>query len=192
MHDSLARAAAAIAGLPPRRRVLVAIDGVDGAGKTTFADALVEWIERPVVRASADGFHNPRSIRYRRGRESPEGFYLDSFDLAALTELLLTPFAGGRPFVRRFFDHTTDSAVDAQPEWAPDDAVLILDGLFLHRAELRDRWDLSILLDVSPHVAAQRFLEREGEPPRQRYPHGQELDFADAQPAEHASLVLPW
>jgi uridine kinase len=59
----------------------VAVDGVDGVGKTTFADKLssaIERIGRPVIRASVDGFHNPRELRYRRGRASPEGFYLDS------------------------------------------------------------------------------------------------------------------
>jgi uridine kinase len=61
-------------------------------------------IERPVIRASIDAFHNPRAIRYRRGRESPAGFYLDSFDLEALISRLLSPFAAGEPFRRRAFD----------------------------------------------------------------------------------------
>src|SRR5690606_29224558 len=55
--------------------VRVAIDGVDGAGKSTFADELagpLQKLGRPVIRASADSFHNPREIRYRRGRHSPE------------------------------------------------------------------------------------------------------------------------
>ena len=56
--------------------VRVAIDGVDAAGKTMLADELTPLIEargRPAIRASADGFHNPRVIRYRRGADSPEG-----------------------------------------------------------------------------------------------------------------------
>jgi uridine kinase len=51
----------------------VAVDGVDGVGKTTFADKLggaVERIGRPVIRTSIDGFHNPGELRYRRGRAS--------------------------------------------------------------------------------------------------------------------------
>ena len=55
--------------------VRVAIDGVDGAGKTTLADELSEPIRRrgrPVIRASIDSFHNPQAVSYRRGRHSPE------------------------------------------------------------------------------------------------------------------------
>ena len=48
----------------------VAIDGIDAAGKTTLADKLAPLIEaqgRPVIRASIDGFHRLRSLRYRLG-----------------------------------------------------------------------------------------------------------------------------
>lgn len=189
---SLVRAATLVAGLPRDRRVIVAVDGVDGAGKTTFADALAGLVDRPAVRASADDFLNPSAVRYRRGRESPEGFFLDSVDLRTLCELLLDPFRAGRPFRRRAFDVVDDEPVEAPPEVAPRDAALLLDGLFLHRQELLGRWDASILLDVPPAVSAQRLLEREGAPTRQRYVRGQELYFAAADPAAHASLVLPW
>jgi uridine kinase len=176
--DSLSAASRAVAGLGGGRR-LVAIDGVDGAGKTTFADRLAKLLERPTVRASVDDFHRPRARRYRRGRESPQGFYLDSFDYQLLADLLLKPFRAGAPFRRRAFDHRSD-------------AVLILDGLFLHRRELRRWWDLSILLDVPPTLAAKRLLTRDGEGPRERYLRGQELYFAEADPRRHAALVLPW
>jgi len=189
--DSLAAASRAIADLGDGWR-LVAVDGVDGAGKTTFADRLARLVERPVVRASVDDFHRPRAARYRRGRESPEGFYLDSFDYDRLVSALLEPFRSGAPFRRRAFDHRSDAPVDAPLEAAAPDAVLILDGLFLNRPELRHRWDLSILLDVPPEVASERLMTRDGERPRDRYLRGQELYFSRANPRRHAGLVLPW
>ena len=79
----LDRLAAAIAGLHPERMIRIAIDGVDGAGKTTLADALAPLVTaqgRPTIRASVDDFHHPRAVRYARGRYSPDGFYLDSYD----------------------------------------------------------------------------------------------------------------
>ena len=42
----LALAAEAIGRLPRDRRVVVAIDGIDGAGKTTFADRLAPLLAR--------------------------------------------------------------------------------------------------------------------------------------------------
>ena len=72
----------------------VGIDGVDGAGKTHFADELGDVLRvsgRSVIRASVDGFHNPRAIRYRMGRDSPEGFFRDSYDYEQLKATLLDP-----------------------------------------------------------------------------------------------------
>ena len=44
----------------------VGIDGVDGAGKTYFADELAAQITSlPVIRASVDFFHNPRAVRVK-------------------------------------------------------------------------------------------------------------------------------
>ncbi|HEX7302831.1 hypothetical protein [Lentzea sp.] len=40
-----------------------------------------------------DDFHHPRALRWRRGKASPEGFFLDSFDYERFTGLLLSPFA---------------------------------------------------------------------------------------------------
>lgn len=76
----------------PDRTIRVAIDGADGAGKTTFADELgnsVSALGRPVIRASVDGFHNPKGVRYQRGRLSSRGFFDDSYNYAALKKYLL-------------------------------------------------------------------------------------------------------
>lgn len=67
-------------------RLAVDVDGFDGAGKTTFANELGEVLTaagRPVVRASVDDFHNVRRLRYRRGRDSWEGYWLDAFNYAS-------------------------------------------------------------------------------------------------------------
>ena len=46
-----------------------------------------------MIHASVDGFHNPREIRYRLGRASPEGFFRNSYDHEKLISLLLAPFS---------------------------------------------------------------------------------------------------
>ena len=77
----LEQLAAAIAARRLDHPTRVAIDGVDGSGKTTLADELVEPLRRAgrdVIRASVDGFHNPRAIRHRQGRDSADGYYLDA------------------------------------------------------------------------------------------------------------------
>jgi len=75
---------------------------VDGAGKTTFADALAAFLQqqREVIRVAVDDFHHVRAIRYRRGRNSAEGFWFDSFNYAQLRADVLDPLGPGG--TRRF------------------------------------------------------------------------------------------
>ncbi len=149
----LEHVAAAVLALPSRGPLRVAIDGVDGAGKTMFGDELRDRLVpsgRPVIRATVDGFHNTKPIRYRRGRGSPEGFYRDSYDYATLKRVLLDPLGPGGTgrFRRAVFDVDADVPVDAPEEQALPGSILFLDGIFLHRPELRSCWDYSIFLRV--------------------------------------------
>jgi len=121
--------------------VRVAVDGVDGAGKTMFADELASFLRaggRPVIRVSADGFHHRRAIRYTRGRDSPLGFWLDSYDYDSLRTEVLEPLGpgGSRRYLTAVHDVDSDETLDLPVRHADPGSVLILDGLFLHRDEL--------------------------------------------------------
>src|ERR671937_2719322 len=87
----LARLVGLVLGCRRPHPVRVTIDGPDAAGKTTLADELAARLrarQRVVIRASIDGFHRPRAERYRRGDESPHGYYNDSFDFDSLRDNL--------------------------------------------------------------------------------------------------------
>jgi uridine kinase len=181
--------------------VRVAVDGVDGAGKTVFADELADALrlrDASVVRASADGFHNPPQLRYRRGRQSPEGFFRDSYDYASLRALLLEPLSGSadRRIVRTIYDVHTESPVDQQAESASDVDVLVFDGIFAHRAELRAFWDYSVYLDVDFDVSVPRGASRGyGDPDpaaqsNRRYVEGQRLYLRACHPKQRATCVI--
>jgi uridine kinase len=146
----------------------VAVDGPDMAGKTVLADELAEEITkagRETIRASADDFHRPSKQRYRRGRESPEGYYHDAFNLEGLVEVLLQPLgpAGDRSYRKAIFDWRTDKPVAAAPGIGSDDSVLIVDGVFLLRPELRIRWDFSIFVFASVGERLARSIVRDRE-----------------------------
>lgn len=128
---------------------MVGVDGVDAAGKTTFADAFGEAVRargRAVVRLSLDDFHAPRAVRYRLGRESPAGFWLDSYDYEAFGRDVLAAIrpGGTRRFRRASLDLETDALLESPWETASRGALVIVDGLFLHRDELADVWDYSV------------------------------------------------
>ena len=175
----------------------VAVDGVAGCGKTIFGDELAATLQavgRTVIRISADDFHNPRSVRYRRGRNSPMGFWMDSYDYPRLRSYVLDPLSPGgiRRYRRAAHDLGSDTALDLPFDHAAPNAVLILDGLFLHRDELLDYWDYSIFLDVPFEVCAARMAARDGGSPASvaRYVEGQRLYFAACTPSSRAHLVV--
>ena len=205
-HASLlVRLAGAVAGFEPDRRIRIAIDGVDGAGKTTLADALAPLVAangRPVIRASVDDFHNPTRVRYARGRYSPDGFYLDSYDYDAFRRLLLDPLGpgGSGEYVAKRFDLTHDRPFDLDRQHAAPTAVLIVDGIFLHRPELRSCWDLSMFLKVDFDVSLPRGAARgpsfdatdPASPPHHRYVGGQRRYLAECDPEQQADIVVDY
>lgn len=194
--DVMAALAADILHNYGKGRAIVAVDGVDGAGKTHFANALAEELSRgsrAVFRASIDDFHRSRAERYARGADSPEGFYRDSFDYSTFKRVLVEPFRIGRigSFVLAAFDLQRDAPIE--PKWttAPDDAILIVDGIFLNRPELRGLWNYSIWLNVDPDIAAARMRERDGEPVNpERYSGGQAIYLEQANPSAAATAII--
>lgn len=199
----LGSVAGSVVALDSSRRLLVAVDGVDGAGKSTFADELAEEVRalrRPVIRASADGFHRCAVERYRLGRSSPSGFYRDSYDYDRMRAELLNPCSSGGTGLFRdaVFDVDRDVSVEGRLRVAPSDAIVIIDGLFLHRREIRRYWDYSIFLDVDFEVSIPRGASRGSSygspnpaaPSNRRYVEGQRLYFHDAQPTLRASIVI--
>jgi uridine kinase len=88
--------------------------------------------------------------------------------------------------------------VDAPAETAPPSAILLVDGIFLHRDEVVEHWDFSVFLDVGFAVSVARMAVRDGSPPdpddprNHRYVEGQRLYLARCEPAKRASLVIDW
>ena len=200
--EVLAELAAHVVALRGGHRVVVALDGVDGAGKTVLGRELSALVapHREVHRASVDGFHRPRAERYAR-RRTAERFYRDSFDHAALRGRLVGPFRRGEPWVRAVHDVEREVMVEAAPEPAPGaDAVLLVDGVFLHRPELGDLWDASVWVAVPFEVSVPRGNARFGpmdvtaadpaSAANARYVGGQRLYLAEVDPAARATWVL--
>jgi uridine kinase len=184
-------------------RTLVAIDGLDAAGKTTLANRLAERLAATsglaVIRASIDDFHHCKADRWRRGPLSGEGYYRDTFDFATLASDLLEPFRAGHHTARTAsLDYGTDEVVETQAA-VPERAVLIVDGVFLQRDELCGFWSLTIYLRISPetalrgvprdtpaggsaHDVEERYLSR--------YLPGQALYVAEVDPESRADIVV--
>ncbi|WP_349295651.1 hypothetical protein ABEB22_14245 (plasmid) [Thioclava sp. 'Guangxiensis'] len=189
--------ASRIVDLPDR--AIVAVDGIDGAGKSTFSDLLADRTKnygRPVIRATVDNFHNPARFRYARGRNDPTGFFLDSYDYVRLRKYLIEPFRNGKTeILTSVFDHQTDKPNPVKQR-VPPKALLVFDGIFLHRQELLDEWDFSIFISVPFSVSYARMAQRDGSnpdplaPENTRYYEGQLRYLREAKPEKSARLVV--
>ncbi len=147
----------------PGERAVLAVDGVDGAGKTHLVGELVGLAPlvagRQVLGVSMDGFHRPAAQRYARGR-TPQTYYRDAFDYSAFSRLVLAPFRAGREITPAVHDIASDTVVHPDPVECDDDAVLLVDGVFLHRPELVALWDATLYVHVPFEVSVPRGAAR--------------------------------
>ena len=63
--------------------IRIAINGIEGTGKTVFADKLTGYLNSlniEAIQVSIDGFHFNTVTRYRQGKNSAKGYYEDSYD----------------------------------------------------------------------------------------------------------------
>jgi uridine kinase len=166
--EVLARIAAELVKVPVAHPLRVAIDGVTASGKTTVADELAVAVRaegRPCIRVSMDGFHNPRAVRHRQGRESAVGYYEDAYDFDALRRELLDPLGptGSLRYRTAVLDLARDEPVVPAPQTAATDLIVIVDGSFLQRRDLNNAWDVVVYLRASFAVAGARGAARDAE-----------------------------
>ena len=146
--------------------VRVAIDGVDASGKTKLADELVEPLEsagRNVIRVSIDRFHNPREIRYRQGKNSPKGYYEDSFNYESLIANVLEPLGpeGDLKFMPTSYNFISNSEAPCSPNQADKKSILLFDGVFLHHPKIARYWDFTVFVHASFKTTLKRAMDRD-------------------------------
>ena len=98
------------------------------------------------------------------------------------------------------FDFRTDSPRMVDTATASGDAILLFDGVFLLRPELRSHWDYAIFVRAAFDITVARAESRDlylfgsatgvRERYESRYVPGQRLYFADADPEAHADVVV--
>lgn len=194
-----------VVALEPGHPVRVAVDGITGVGKTTFARSLAAAVGergRSAVHVTMDGFHHPKAVRHRQGRTSADGYYEDAYDVAAVRRVLLDPLGpgGDRRYRTAVIDLAADSPVDDPPQTAGEDDVLVVDGSFLQKPALREAWDVVVYLDASFEAAEARGAARDAEAFggiefareafRSRYHAAQRRYLAECDPTANADVVL--
>jgi len=185
--------------------LLVGIDGFDGAGKTYMADEihsnLMTKTKRKSVRISIDEFHNSKRNRYKKGKNSPEGFYQDSYNYEKFIKYVIEPLkseAEEKVITTAAFDCENDCDIDGKRIKISNNSIVLIDGIFLHRASLRNFWDLTLFLKTDFEVSIPRGNSRSGvtlssnplDPENSRYVKGQEMYLKECNPELAATIVI--
>ena len=183
----------------------VGIDGVSASGKTVLADELevvLREMNREVMRAGMDGFHNPPEIRHRHGAMSVEGYIEDSFNYTAVRKCVLDPLGpeGSLSYLPEIYDHSIETAKQSDPVFASPDAILLFEGVMLFRQEIVNAFDYKILVETSFEVALERAKTRDLkhfgnmqtllDKYTLRFIPGQKRYMAECQPAAKANVIL--
>jgi uridine kinase len=156
-----------IIGLHRPAPTLVAIDGRSAAGKTTLADELAQRFQskgRPALRSSLDHFHPPgHKYRSAARQYTPESYFAEGYDYAAFRRCVLEPLQqhGSRRCQLSCWDSFTDTPFPEQWLDAPNEVVVIVDGIFLLRPDLRQDWHYRIWLDIDWQTMLARAAERD-------------------------------
>ena len=114
----------------------VAVDGLTGAGKTSFGHELaaaLRGLGRATMRASMDDFKYPWRHARERGydRVSGEGYYRNAYDFGSARDLLLGPAgpSGSGEVVLCGHDRLTGADHRDKKISAPAGAILIVDSV---------------------------------------------------------------
>lgn len=187
-------------------RLRVAVDGLTGAGKTSFGHELAAALRslgRPTMRASMDDFKHPWRHAREHGydRVTGEGYYRNPHDFRSARDLLLLPAGpsgSGVVVLCRYDPLTGEDHRDKQIS-TPAGAILIVDSVFAFRAEYNDCWEYRIWLEVDPQIALSRAISRDcvaegfqeaARLHRDRYRVSEMIYLAEVRPQTLADVII--
>jgi pantothenate kinase len=145
----------------PGTRLMVAIAGPPGAGKSTLADRLAGRLGQLAAVVPMDGYHLDNALLDARGLRARKGAPM-TFDVAGLARDLMRLKACESEVLVPVFDRAADLARAAARAVPGDVPVLLVEGNYLLLDQspwdrLAGLFDLAVMLDV-PEVELERRL----------------------------------
>ena len=184
--------------------VRIAINGIQGTGKTVFAEKLTNHLNLEkikTIQVSIDGFHFNKKKRYKQGRHSAKGYYEDSYNELAFIEKVLESSQSDFPnYTIATHNLKTDKYLNLEPIELENNSVLITDGAYLFKPNYRDYWDFKIYLKTNFETAMNRGIKRDKnsledfetikERYEKRYHKASRIYLTENRPEEIADIVI--
>ena len=147
MHREILKACGDLLG--KKGSLLVAVDGLCCAGKTSFASELADCLGARVFHT--DDFYVPSGRR----SGAPGG----NIDVPRLLSEILLPLKNGRDIVYRGYDCASESFGPAVKVGFPEAAVV--EGTYSLLPALRGFYDIKIFMEIDPEEQTRRLSRRE-------------------------------
>lgn len=185
------------------RVYIVGVDGLGGAGKSTLANSLKLQLQNENYNSYVlhiDDFIYPKHNRYDLTKEEWHCYYNVQWRYDYLVKEILFPIKSGEIIDKQIEIYNRDNdEYFTQRVNLVHGSVLILEGIFLQRKELKDYLDFIIYLDVPQEVRLSRVLARDGyiggledikRKYEKRYFPAEEKYILEYSPIETADFVL--
>ncbi|MGN7477020.1 kinase [Solibacillus silvestris] len=146
------------------RPFIVGIDGLGGAGKTTFVEKLSKVLSEKgydVATLHIDDYIVESDKRYNTGYEEWHEYYFLQWDIKLLqTELFQSLYDGRRLMNLPLYDKTADN-ISAQKLCIAPLSIVLIEGVFIQRREWREYFDFVIFLECPQKERENRVLNRD-------------------------------
>lgn len=169
---------------------VIGVDGHSAAGKSTLAAALAAELD-PAVLVHGDDFYRVMDESERADLGPAQGADL-YYDWQRLRDDVLVPLSAGRPATFQPYDWDNNQLSVASSTIHPA-PVIIVEGLFVSRPELKCLIDFTVLVAADEASRAHRQHDRADASPAwlQRWDAAERWYFDTIRPAEAFDAVLP-
>lgn len=183
------------------RPLLIGVDGLGGAGKTTFVEEVKRKLKEEhclVEVIYLDDHIVEKEKRYDTGHPEWYEYVHLQWDSSELVNCLFTPLHQGNCLNLPFYDKVTDSITYKKMDVLANRIVLI-EGIFLQRNEWRQFFDSVIFLNCPFEVRKERVLTRDAyigndqerlKKYTERYWPGEQHYLETIDPINRADLVI--
>ena len=143
---------------------IVGVDGLGGAGKTTFVKNLKEQLKdkgHEVITIHMDDYIVESSKRYKTGYEEWYEYYYLQWNIDLLLTELFQPLFNGANMVNLPLYNRTNDTVSKQRIQIQSNSIVLIEGVFIQRREWREFFNFVIFIDCPHNIRKNRVLYRD-------------------------------